>query len=82
MMQQEALICCLNLQEHIIIIITTIRTTKTPKKKSTDDETKSDLKLEDLYNSCQMFLEMWGFFLGEWDQGSYHQVSEVQSYHN
>lgn len=31
MMQQEALICCLNLQEHIIIIIT-IRTTKTPKK--------------------------------------------------
>jgi hypothetical protein len=55
---------------------------KNTKKKSTDDETKSDLKLEDLYNSCQMFLEMWGFFLGEGDQGSYHQVSEVQSYHN
>jgi hypothetical protein len=45
--QQKALICCLNLQEHIIIIIT-IRTTKTKKNKSTDDETKSDLKLEDL----------------------------------
>ncbi len=59
-MQQEALICCLNLQEHHIII--TIRTTKTKNKKSTDDETKSDHKLEDLYNNCQMFLEMWGFF--------------------
>jgi hypothetical protein len=31
--QQEALICCLNLQEHIIIIIT-IRTTKTQKNKN------------------------------------------------
>jgi hypothetical protein len=50
--------------------------------KSTDDEAKSDLKLKDLYNNCQMFLEMCDFFLGEWDQGSYHQVSEVQSYHN
>jgi hypothetical protein len=61
MMQQEALICCLNLQEHIIIV--TIRTTKTKQnQKSTDDETKSDLKLEGLYNNYQMFLEMWGFF--------------------
>ncbi len=81
MMQWEALICCLNLQEHIILIIT-IRTSKTKTKKSTDDETKSDLKLEDLYNNSQMFLGNVGLFLCEGDQGSYNQVSEVQSNHN